>query len=127
MEYARKYAQRRGHRFFLSAERQPGRVYCQGYLFDHLQPAYDVVLDQVVLPQPTSPLQLWLVNESVRWFELVGHHFMRLQADSAAGGVIKTGYYEVLADSAVQVLAKRRATPPAYCNLKHRTCTAYSH
>jgi hypothetical protein len=107
VDYAKRYAERRGHQFFLSAERQPGRVYCNGYLFDKLQLAYDLVLDQVVLPQPTSPLQLRLVNEDVRWFELAGHRFVRLQADSAAGSVIKTGYYEVLTDSAVQVLAKR--------------------
>jgi hypothetical protein len=107
VDYARKYAQQRGHQFFLSPARQPGAVYCHGYLFDQLQLAYDVVLDQLVLPQPTSPLQLRLVNESVSWFQLAGHRFVRLQTDSATSGIIKTGYYEVLVDSTVQVLAKR--------------------
>jgi len=107
VDYTQRYAQRRGHQFFLSSERQPGSVYANGYLFDHLQLSYDVVRDQLVLPQPTSPLQLHLVDEHVRWFQLAGHRFARLQADSAAVGIIKTGYYEVLVDSTVQVLAKR--------------------
>lgn len=107
VDYAQRYAQRRGHPFFLSPERQSGSVYSNGYLFEPLQMSYDVVLDQVVLPQPTSPLQLHLVREQVRWFRLAGHHFVRLQTDSTAGGVIQTGFYEVLVDSTVQVLARR--------------------
>jgi hypothetical protein len=65
------------------------------------------VLDQVVLSPPKSPLTLRLINEKVEKFTIGTHHFTRLVADSASRSVIRTGYYEVLLDSTVQVLAKR--------------------
>jgi len=40
-------------------------------------------------------------------FAIGGHRFVRLVADSAMGNAIRTGFYEVLLDGPVQVLAKR--------------------
>jgi hypothetical protein len=107
VDYARRYNERIGHQFFLAPDKQPGSVYYNDHYFKHLRLAYDVVLDQLVLQHPTSPLTLRLANEQVRSFSINGHRFVRLQADSSAGGVIATGYYELLADGRVQVLARR--------------------
>lgn len=105
-DYARRYRSQAGHQFFLTPARQPGSVYYNGQLFDPVELTYDIVRDQVVLAQPTSPLTLRLVNERVRYFTLGEHRFVRLVADSTAG-VLPTGYYEVLVGTGVQVLARR--------------------
>ncbi|GAB3861034.1 hypothetical protein GCM10028822_39890 [Hymenobacter terrigena] len=107
VDYARRYNERIGHQFFLSPDKQPGSVYYNDHYFSNLQLAYDVVLDQVVLQQPTNPLTLRLANEQVRYFIINDHRFVRLVADSSAGGTIATGYYEMLVDGEVQVLARR--------------------
>lgn len=107
VDYALRYHARIGHQFFLTPEKQPGSVQYNNQRFGNLRLTYDVVLDQVVLPHPTSPLSLRLINEWVGGFSINGHRFVRLVADSASGKVLRTGYYEVLVDSTVQVLAKR--------------------
>lgn len=108
VDYAKRYAVRIGHQFFEWPEVQAGSVYYDEHLFSEVRLAYDIVLDQVVLMPPNSPLLLRLLNEQVRAFSMQGHRFVRLVADSASAKVIRTGFYEVLLDSgAVQVLAKR--------------------
>lgn len=107
IDYSKRYHASIGHQFFQVPERRPGSVYYNDHYFQNLRLTYDVVLDQVVLPQPTSPLTLRLINEQVRYFVIDGHRFIRLVDDSIAGGTIRTGYYEVLVDNRVQVLAKR--------------------
>jgi hypothetical protein len=107
VDYSQAYHVRDGHQFFLTTEKQPGSVYYNNQLFQNIQLQYDIVLGQVVLQQPGSPLLLKIINENVRSFTMAGHRFTRLVADSASGNAIRTGYYEVLVDSTVQVLAKR--------------------
>ncbi len=107
VDYAQRYHTRNGHQFFLSPEKQAGSVYYNNQYFADLHLAYDVVLDQVVLSQPGSPLALRLVNERVRYFTVNNHHFVRLVADSSGGTVIHTGFFEMLLDGTVQVVAKR--------------------
>lgn len=107
VDYSKRYHTRQGHRFFASPEQQAGSVDYNGRAFTGLQLNYDVVLDQVLLSPPNSPLLLRLVDERVRGFSLGTHHFVRLLADSTASSGVQTGYYEVLFAGTVQVLAKR--------------------
>lgn len=107
LDYARRYSTRVGHQFFLSPEKQPGSVLYNHHHFEGLQLAYDIVLDQLVLQHATSPLSLRLINENVESFTLAGHRFIRLVPDSAAAGTLSTGYYEVLVEGPVQLLARR--------------------
>ncbi|WP_092740849.1 hypothetical protein [Hymenobacter psychrophilus] len=107
VNYAMRYAARVGHQFFLTPDPQPGSALYRAQPFDNLQLQYDVVLDQVVIKQPTSPLTLRLVNEKLDRFTIAGHLFEKLQADTTAGGLAATGYYEVLAEGPVQLLARR--------------------
>ena len=107
VDYSLRYHVREGHQFFLTTEIQPGVANYNNHNFNNLQLQYDLVLDQVILHQPGSPLMLRFIDENVRSFAVGGHHFTRLVADSTSNNVIRTGYYEVLLDSTVQVLAKR--------------------
>lgn len=107
LDYTSLYRTRTGHPFFAAPEPQSGGVRYHGHYFAGVRLAYDIVRDQVVLSQPTSPLRLRLVNEWVTDFSIDNHQFVRLLADGQAGSPIRTGYYELLLDGPVQVLAKR--------------------
>ncbi|WP_201977683.1 hypothetical protein [Hymenobacter rubidus] len=107
LDYAKRYHARTGHQFFGVPEMQAGSVDYNDHRFANVPLAYDLVLDQVVLSPPNSPLTLRLINEKVQAFSIGSHRFVRLVADSSSGKVIRTGYYEVLVDKPVQVLAKR--------------------
>ncbi|MBH8570331.1 hypothetical protein KB206_15675 [Microvirga sp. STS02] len=108
VDYSLRYHARTGHQFFATPDKMPGSVYYNDHYFPNLRLAYDVVLEQVIITQPTSPLNLRLINEYVREFTIGNHHFVRIQADSSTGRVLSTGYYELLVDdSRLQVLAKR--------------------
>ncbi|OGX89589.1 hypothetical protein BEN47_06815 [Hymenobacter lapidarius] len=108
LDYSKRYYVSTGHQFFGVPDKQPGSVtYTNQRLFDNLELQYDLVYDQVVLSVPNSALTLRLINEEMQEFTLNNHRFVRLLADSASAGVIRTGYYEMLLDGTVQVLAKR--------------------
>ncbi|OWP64765.1 hypothetical protein CDA63_03120 [Hymenobacter amundsenii] len=107
LNYALRYTERKDHQFFLTPELQTGSVAYNQQQFDHLPLRYDVVLDQVVLGLPGSPLMVRFVNEKMPRFTIGDHSFVRLVADSAAASGLSTGYYEVLAEGRVQVLARR--------------------
>ena len=109
-DYTRKYHIRTGHQFYIQPEMLPGTANYNDREFANLRLQYDIVLDQVVLSQPGNPLTLRFIDEKVRTFSVGGHHFVRLMADSTNADIIRTGYYELLADGSVQVLAKRSKT-----------------
>ena len=106
-DYTAKYHARNGHPFFLQPDVLPGTLRYNGHDFANLRLQYDLVLDQVVLYQPNGSLRLRLLNEKVQTFSLDKHAFVRLVPDSASAGVVRPGYYEVLANGPVQVLAQR--------------------
>jgi hypothetical protein len=107
VDYAKRYHARIGHQYFLTDEKQPGSVYYNNHYFSDLQLNYDVVLDQLVIQHVTSPLLLRFLDKDVRYFTINQHRFVRIEADSVAPAAFRTGYYEVLVDSTVQLLAKR--------------------
>ena len=107
VNYALRYVERKGHQFFLTPETLPGSVTYNQHQFNNLPLRYDTVLDQVVIGQPTSPLLIRLVSEKLPRFTIDGHPFMRIVADSTTGSALSTGYYEVLHEGRVRVLARR--------------------
>lgn len=107
MDYSKKYFKREGHQFFESPDKQRGTIYYTNHFFENVQLIYDVVTDKLILQHPTTPLLLSLINERVEYFTIAKHRFIRLADDSAVAKVISTGYYEVLVDNKVQLLARR--------------------
>lgn len=107
INYSLRYSARTGHQFFMWPDKQPGSVNYNGQYFSNLLLAYDIVLEQLVLPFPDSPFMLRLVNEHVRDFTINNHHFTRIQTDSTNGSPVVTGYYEILHDGRIQALARR--------------------
>jgi hypothetical protein len=111
VNYTLRYHAHTGHQFFLVSEKQAGSVHYNKHDFGHVYLLYDLVLDQLVLSDISSPLMLSLIHERVREFTIGNHRFIRLVADSTLGKVVRPGYYETLLSDGgakpVQVLAKR--------------------
>lgn len=107
VDYAKRYHIRIGHQYFLSDKKQPGTVYYNQHYFSNLLLSYDVVFDQLVIQHATSPFTLRFLDKNVRAFTIGQHRFIRVEADSTAATAFRTGYYEVLVDSTIQLLAKR--------------------
>jgi hypothetical protein len=59
-----------------------------------------------VLTYPNQVAHIMLVPEHLAEFSLGSHHFLRVLGDSAAGAVLRTGYYELLQPGPVSLLAR---------------------
>ena len=116
VDYTRKYHTRTGHQFYLQPDVLTGAANYNDREFANVRLQYDIVRDQVVLSQPGNPLRLRFLDEKVHAFSVDGHRFVRLIADSTSANIIRTGYYELLADGRVQVLAKRSKTMYEHVN-----------
>ncbi|MBG8553160.1 hypothetical protein [Hymenobacter guriensis] len=121
VDFAKRYRQNIGHQFFLSPEKAAGSVYYNDHYFPDLQLVYDILADQVILQQPTNPLRFRLVSEKLREFTIGGHQFIRIETDSANQKVIQTGFYELLVDSTIQVLAKRAKRMQEHVNQREKS------
>ena len=96
----------RGHQFFGGPEAQPGSVVYRGGQFAGLPMRYDLVRDQPILLYPGQAVAIMLVPEKVVSFTLGGHRFVRVVGDSLTAGSLPTGFYELLADGPVCLLAR---------------------
>jgi hypothetical protein len=94
-----------GRPYFQSNDPQPGTLDYDGQHFAGVQLLYEQVLDQVLLYGPAQAGPVQLIRQKVGAFALVGHHFVRLPADSA--GVLAEGFYDLVIDGPAQLLVKR--------------------
>ncbi len=96
-----------GHQYFESDEWEDGNVHYDGTLYRGVPLLYDVRFDQLITENLAGPLRIRLVSEKVRYFNLLGHTFVRIVADSTQQGGVRTGFYDQLYEGNVQVLARR--------------------
>ena len=95
----------RGRPFFQSSDPQPGTLDYDGQHFENVALLYEQVRDQVLLYGPAQAEPLQLIRQQVRGFELAGHRFVRLAADSA--GVVAEGFYDLAVDGPARLLVRR--------------------
>lgn len=96
----------RGHQFFGGPEVQPGSVVYRGGTFAGVPMRYDLVRDQPILLYPGQAVSIMLAADKVESFTLSGHRFVRLVGDSLSAGSLPTGFYELLVDGPVRLLAR---------------------
>ncbi|RZJ88414.1 MAG: hypothetical protein EOO60_11105 [Hymenobacter sp.] len=98
----------RGHQFFGVPEAQMGSVAYRGGTFTNVLLRYDLVRDQPILLYPGQGVAIMLVPDKVAAFTLGNRHFVHLVGDSTArgGNDLPTGFYELLADGPVRLLAR---------------------
>ena len=94
-----------GRPFFQSSDPQPGTLDYEGQHYVGVPLLYEQVLDQVLLYGPAQATPIQLVRQQVQAFELAGHHFVRLPADST--GVLAEGFYDLVVDGPARLLVKR--------------------
>lgn len=94
-----------GRPFFQSSDPQSGTLVYDGQQFVDVPLLYEQVQDQVLLDGPAQAQPLQLIRQQVQAFEVGGHRFVHLPADSA--GVVAEGFYDLVADGPAQLLVKR--------------------
>ena len=99
-----------GHSFFSTNQEIQGSIMYDGVLYRKVPMRYDIMSDVVVMQHPESTIYFKLVSEKIKLFTLANHTFVRLEADSLGNSPIRTGFYDLLADGQVKVLAKRTKT-----------------
>ena len=96
---------RTGSPYFISDSFSLGSVVYDDILFDSVYLLYEDMRELLVSRNNNNyPLQL--INQRVSSFNISGHPFIRLTADSLHPGIPKTGYYEILYPGRSQLLKK---------------------
>ena len=96
-----------GHPFFKSDNLTEGSVFYDGALYTNVPLLYDILRDQVVIDPPGSTFRVKLISEKIKYFKLRNHSFIRLVKSDSANSSLPTGFYELLVDNKIKVLAKR--------------------
>jgi len=69
---------------------------------------YDLVNDVIVLRDPNTGYNIVAVREKIRWFNLLNHYFVWLDAYSNGTVQVEAGFYEQLYNGALQVFARHK-------------------
>jgi hypothetical protein len=88
------YSFRTGTAYFLSDSFSNGSLVYDGILFDSLSLLYEDLRQLLIAKRESYLLQF--INQRISSFNISGHHFIRLVADSTNKGLERTGFYEIL-------------------------------
>lgn len=108
-EYNEPNLPTKGHPYFINDFMEEGSVNYEGELYDEIPLLYDLIKDRVIIEhydQSGRGVQLELHADRIVEFSLYGHRFRRISADSTNN--VRSGFYDVLYDGPIKVLAKRR-------------------
>lgn len=97
----------KGHAYFQESAAQNGRIVYDELVYTEVPMWYDLLKDQVIILHFNQYTRIGLISEKVTAFDLLDHHFIRIQVDSNASSPLRTGFYDVLYKGQLQVLAKR--------------------
>lgn len=93
-EYIRNGIPAKGFPFFDSAALQTGTLTYDGIFYQDMPLEYDVVLDQVIIPDFTAKALISLISQKVAHFSIGSHPFRYINAEKTT--LPKTGFYEEL-------------------------------
>lgn len=99
-----------GHPFFESEYVEEGWVFYDGELYDNVALQYDLLDDLLVLEHYDQNGYVAMMKphqDKIKSFHVLDHTFILIDSDSTHG-VLKDGFYDLLYDGSVKVLAKRR-------------------
>ncbi|WP_137759726.1 hypothetical protein [Pontibacter sp. SGAir0037] len=94
-----------GHQFFETNQLSEGSVLYDGAWYQQVPMFYDVVTDEIILYN--SGFSQKLVSKKVKTFYFLNHKFERFEHDSTGAFPYQSGFYDVLHEGSVQLLAKR--------------------
>ena len=94
------------HPFYPVDSLLKGTITYNGVFYHDVPILYDIVRDEVAVQPPEGGYRIRVHTHKISNFSLGQHQFTRIEGDSAVG--VPTGFYEVLHDGPVQVLAHRQ-------------------
>ena len=101
-----------GDPFFLDTELHDGLVVYEGHIYGDLDVGYDSFRDELFIARYNydgSSSLVRLLQDKVNAFQVSGHNFIRLPRSKEKNS-IDPGYYELLYDGKLKVVAKRFKT-----------------
>ena len=106
-EYTGSYSRSIGHPFYASDQPQKGSIVYDGVLYSHSAVSYDLVNDEVVI-KTMQNRSIKLLNETIDQFSLGDHVFVHIKPQTSGVKGLNPGFYEVLLNEKIKVLAKRK-------------------
>ena len=98
----------KGSAYFMEMGFTPAAVYYDGAEYKGVPLLYDLYKDQLAAILFDQYSKYLLINDRVQYFDLLGHHFININADTLSNNTaIKTGYYEELYHGRSEALSKR--------------------
>lgn len=94
-----------GRPYFQTSDPRSGTLDYDGQHFEEVALLYEQVQDQVLVYGPAQAGPMQLIRQKVSGFELAGHRFVHLPADSA--GVLAEGFYDQVVAGPARLLVKR--------------------
>jgi hypothetical protein len=96
----------KGDAYYLTREWKTGSVVYDGILYNDVPMLYDIYKDQVIVKHPNEVFIVGLISSKVKSFTIDGYHFRRLEAEGLPANM-QPGFYQVLVDQPITVLARR--------------------
>jgi hypothetical protein len=97
-----------GNAYFLDkGDMNNGSVFFDGFLYKNVPLLYDIYTDQLITEPYKSVLKLQLLKTRIRYFNLLGHHFIYIEKDPANPTSVSSGFYDELYNGKIRVLAYR--------------------
>jgi hypothetical protein len=109
-EFTGGYRRSAGHPFFIFEEPQNGDVFYEGIHYPHVLLAYDLTRDELIFINHVKNLNVKLAKQKVDSFTIQDHAFVHLRHERDWVHQPIEGFYEVLYQATVMVLAKRKKT-----------------
>jgi len=106
-EYAGSFSNSIGHPYFESDRLQKGTILYDAVLYHDIPLSYDLVRDELIISNYTRNFNLKLVTEKVIYFSFLNHVFVKIEPDSLVGSSLASGFYELLYNDKLMILAKR--------------------
>jgi hypothetical protein len=102
-----RFSFKNGQPYFKGQEAGTGTVLYDGILYRNVPMWYDLLSDKVIITHHDEVSQLSLVREKVAYFILHGHTFVYLRPDSLVNTRLTPGFYDLLYQGQVTLLARR--------------------
>ncbi|MFD2162712.1 hypothetical protein ACFSJU_09945 [Paradesertivirga mongoliensis] len=96
------------HTFFGNGQFVQGSITSEGYSYNDLDVAYDIVRDELIVIGPDKKSKVIVNPKFVESFFVQGHTFINLKTDTESEEQIPSGYYDLLHKGPSVLLAKRQ-------------------
>jgi hypothetical protein len=106
-EYIRNGQRTKGFPFFGTPNLTTGSVFYNDQFYSDVPMYFDLTTNDVIINNFANNGTIRLVPEKIKYFSLLGHHFVHLFPDQQNSESIHDAFYDLLLDEKIAVFAKR--------------------